>query len=55
MPRKKKQKQFRAVATVKEMARERIGTPKPSQVLVDEKKKRAKRQKPTLNRLLEEQ
>jgi hypothetical protein len=53
---KKKPKRFSAVATVKAMARERIGTPPTSRVVPDRKKKREKAQKhkPTLRRLLED-
>jgi len=54
MPRKKKLKKFRAVETVKAMARERIGTPRASRIVV-EKKKKQERYKPTLERLLEDQ
>jgi hypothetical protein len=51
--RKKRPKKFRAVEAVKEMARERIGSPKASQVVVGRKKKDEKH-KPTLGRLLDE-
>ena len=54
MPRKKKLKKFRAVETVKAMARERIGTPKASQVVIDGKKKEEKH-KPRLRDFLAEQ
>jgi hypothetical protein len=53
MPRKKKQKRFRAVTAVKELARERVGTP-PSEKIVIEKKKKPERYKPTLGKLLNE-
>ena len=53
MPRKKKQKKFRAVEAVKAMARERIGAPKASQIVVGRKKKDEKH-KPTLGKLLED-
>ena len=54
MARKKKPKPFRAVTTVKELARERIGTPRPEQVSPDRKKKArsAEKHKPTLGKLL---
>jgi hypothetical protein len=52
MPKKKKQKRFGAVEAVKAMARERIGTPRPSQVVPDRKKKRMEKHKPTLGELL---
>lgn len=54
MPRKKKLKKFRAVETVKAMARERIGTPKASRIVVGRKKKEEKH-KPTLDDLLRDQ
>jgi hypothetical protein len=54
MPRKKKVKKFRAVEAVKAMARERIGTPKASRVVIDRKKKEEKH-KPTLGELLGDQ
>jgi len=52
MARKKKVKKFRAVTVVKEMARERIGTPRPTQVVPDRKKKRKEKHKATLGKLL---
>ncbi len=54
MPRKKKVKRFRAVIAVKEMAREQIGTPPPTQVLPDRKKRKPEKHKPTLGKLLDE-
>jgi hypothetical protein len=53
MPRKKKQKKFRAVTAVKELAREQIGAPPPEQV-VPNKKKKPERHKPTLEKFLED-
>jgi hypothetical protein len=53
MPRKKKAKRFRAVTAVKELARERVGSP-PAEKIVLEKKKKPEKHKPTLNRLLNE-
>jgi hypothetical protein len=54
MARKKKSKRFSAVSTVKALARERIGTPPPEQVVPDRKKnKAAEKHKPTLGRLLQ--
>jgi hypothetical protein len=55
MARKKKLKTFRAVKAVKELARERIGTPRPEQVTVDRKKKasRSEKHKLTLGQLLQ--
>lgn len=52
MPRKKKQKRFRAVTAVKELARERVGSP-PSGKIVIEKKKKPEKHKPTLGKLLD--
>jgi hypothetical protein len=53
MARKKKLKPFRAVKAVKELARERIGAPRPEQVVPDKKKRRStEKHKPTLERLL---
>jgi hypothetical protein len=52
--RKKKAKRFRAVTAVKELARERVGTPPAGQVVI-EKKKKPEKHKPTLGKLLEEQ
>jgi hypothetical protein len=49
--RKKKRKPFRAVTAVKELARERVGTP-PSEKIVVEKKKKPEKHKPTLGKLL---
>jgi hypothetical protein len=53
MARKKKQTRFRAVTAVKELARERVGTP-PSEKIVVEKKKKPEKHKPTLSSLLNE-
>ena len=53
MPRKKKQKRFRAVIAVKELARERVGAP-PAEKIVIEKKKKPEKHKPTLSKMLEE-
>jgi hypothetical protein len=54
MPRRKKKKRFQAVTAVKELARERVGTP-PAEKIVIEKKKKPEKYKPTLGKLLEEQ
>lgn len=51
MARKKKKKRFRAVTAVKELARERVGSP-PSGKIVLEKKKKPEKHKPTLGKLL---
>jgi hypothetical protein len=53
VPRKKKQKPFRAVTAVKELARERVGAP-PAEKIVLEKKKKPEKHKPTLRKLLED-
>lgn len=53
MPRKKKAKRFRAVTVVKELARERVGSP-PAEKIVVEKKKKPEKHKPTLQKLLGE-
>jgi len=54
LAKKKKHKRFRAVTAVKELARERIGTPPPTQVVPDRKKRRKEKHKPTLGKLLED-
>jgi len=54
MPRKKKPTRFRAVTAVKELARERVGTP-PAEKIVIEKKKKPEKHKPTLGKLLNEE
>jgi len=56
MAKTKKKKVFRAVTAVKALARERIGEPRPGQVVPDGKKKtkESEKHKPTLGRLLEE-
>jgi hypothetical protein len=54
MHRKKKVKRFRAVTTVKEMAREQVGSPPTSKVVL-EKPKKAEKHKPTLGKLLQEE
>jgi len=51
MPRKKKAKRFRAVQAVKELARERLGAP-PAEKVVQQKKKKPEKYKPTLGTLL---
>jgi hypothetical protein len=54
VPKKKKPKQFRAVETVKAMARERIGTPPAARILPDSKKRKREKHRSTLGRLLGE-
>ena len=51
MPRKRKKKIFSAAKIVREMARERVGSPKPSQ-LVKANTTKAEKYKPTLGKLL---
>ncbi|HLX83741.1 MAG TPA: hypothetical protein VKR59_07575 [Terriglobales bacterium] len=51
MPRKPKKKTFSASKVVREMARERVGSPKASQ-LVRAKKEKPEKYKPTLGKLL---
>ena len=53
MTRKKKVRRFRAVTAVKELARERVGSP-PAEKIVIEKKKKPEKHRPTLYRLLDE-
>ena len=53
MARKKKIRRFKAVTAVKELARERVGTP-PAEKIVIEKKKKPEKHKPTLSKLLGE-
>jgi hypothetical protein len=52
MPKKRKKKVFSAATTVREMARERVGSPKPSRP-VPAKKTKPEKHKPTLGQLLE--
>lgn len=53
MVRNRKPKPFRAVTAVKELARERVGSP-PAEKIVIEKKKKPEKHKPTLGKLLGE-
>ncbi|HVN17850.1 MAG TPA: hypothetical protein VMU05_03730 [Dongiaceae bacterium] len=53
MARKKQAKRFRAVTAVKELARERVGSP-PAEKVVVEKTKKPERHKPTLGKMLRE-
>jgi hypothetical protein len=50
---KKKVKRFDAVTAVKELARERVGTP-PGAKVVPHKNKKAEKHKPTLGKLLDQ-
>jgi hypothetical protein len=50
---KRRKKRFQAVTAVKELARERVGTPPPAKVVL-EKKKKPEKHKPTLGKLLGE-
>ncbi len=54
MPRKRKQKTFSAAKAVRELARERVGSPKPSRP-VTPKKSKPEKHKPTLGKMLEEE
>lgn len=54
MSKKQKKKIFSATKVVKEMARERVGSPKPSQLVVG-KKAKAEKHTPTLGKLLREE
>ena len=54
MPKKRKKKMFSAAKVVREMARERVGSPRPSS-FVPGKKKKAEKHKPTLGKLMEDQ
>jgi len=54
MARKKKAKRFRAVTAVKELARERIGTPPHTRIVPGRKKATKDKHKPTLRKLLED-
>jgi len=54
MPKKRKNKTFSAAKAVREMARERVGSPKPSR-LVTAKKSKPEKHKSTLGKLLEEE
>jgi hypothetical protein len=53
MARKKKKKRFERVTAVKELARERVGSP-PAEKIVVEKKKKPEKFKTTLGKLLGE-
>ena len=52
LARKKKPKPFRAVKAVKSAARERIGTPPPTRLVPDRRKKSKSKHKATLPKLL---
>ena len=54
MPRRKKPRRFEAVTAVKELARERVGTPPPGKI-VPNKKKRPEKHKATLGKTLGEE
>jgi hypothetical protein len=54
MPRKRKKKVFSAAKVVREMARERVGSPKASQ-LVAAKTTKPQKHKPTLGKLLSDE
>lgn len=50
---RKKKKRFQAVTAVKELARERVGSP-PAEKIVPNKKKKLEKHKPTLDKLLDD-
>jgi hypothetical protein len=52
---KRKKKTFSASQVVREMARERVGSPKPARPIPDKRESKPKKHKPTLGKLLEEQ
>jgi hypothetical protein len=54
MAKKKKIRPFRAATAVRELARERIGTPPPTQIVPDRKKRKPEKHRPTLGKLLED-
>jgi hypothetical protein len=54
MPKKRKKKKFSAATVVREMARERVGSPKPSR-LVPAKTTKEEKHKPTLGKLLSDE
>jgi hypothetical protein len=54
MPRKPKKKVFSPAKIVREMARERVGSPKPSSFVAGKKSKDEKH-KPTLSKLLSDE
>lgn len=51
----RKKKIFRATKAVKEAAREQIGSPPPTRMVPDKKKRRPQKHKPTLGKLLNEE
>ncbi len=53
MARRKKKRKFQAVKAVKELARERVGSP-PAEKIVPNKKKKLPKHKPSIEELLEE-
>jgi len=54
MKKKHKAKPFRKVEAVKEMARERLGEPRPVRVIPDRRQEKTEKHKPTLGKLLDE-
>jgi len=54
MPQKKKHKRFSAVKAVKELARERVGTPPAVRREESTKRPKKEKHKPTLGKLLQE-
>jgi hypothetical protein len=55
MTAKRKKKTFSAAKAVREMARQRVGSPKPSRPVPDRRAKKEEKHKPTLGKLLQDQ
>ena len=55
MPRKRRKAKFSAVKAVKANARERLGSPRPTQRQDNPKKSKSEKHKPTLDTLLSDQ
>lgn len=55
MPRKRKKAKFSAIKAVKANARERLGSPRPTQRQGNTKKSKTEKHKPTLSTLLSDQ
>jgi hypothetical protein len=54
MARKRQRKKFSKIEAVKALARERVGSPPASQVILDRTKRKKDKHKATLSRLLNE-
>ena len=55
MAKQRKKKRFRTVEAIKAMAREQIGTPPASRVILEGKKRRTEKHPRTLGKLLSEE